>query len=106
MVTELIPEVPTVGWGIGTLISVALGLRYFVSKQNLSVAGDSAHRDLIKNLQDERDEWKINAQQRAKEHDENVALISLLRSQNAMLRLLLLNKGVTEAELTAIGVVP
>ena len=82
---------------------IGLALRHFFSKQRVSLDGDAAHSNLIANLKNERDEWKAHAEERDREHDRQRDEIALLRSQNAMLRMLLIQKGVTIEELTAIG---
>jgi SMC interacting uncharacterized protein involved in chromosome segregation len=104
MAIELLTNTPE-SWTLGTFIAVVFGFigRYLLSKQGVALNSDSAHTTLIKNLKSERDEWKAHAIEREKEHDAQREEIALLKSQNAMLRMLLIQKGVTIEELTAIG---
>ena len=68
-------------------------------------AGSDATTGLIATLQGEAKKWQERHDEIVKQHEENIELIALLRSQNAMLRLILIQKGVTTEELTAIGVI-
>lgn len=90
----------------GGLSAVALKLGYDYLKAKAPVnAGHEATSSLIDKLQGEAEKWQ-------KLYDETHRLLdvqretnTLLRSQNAMMRLLLIQKGVSEAELIAIGAI-
>ena len=89
--------------GIGGLL---IGGRFLLSwwkKQNLHdavISGTDAHID---RLEADAQRWKEMYDETHKLLEEQRETNALLRSQNAMMRMLLIQKGITPAELTAIG---
>lgn len=66
-----------------------------------------SERDKFMNdLKEEAKNWEQRHDDLYKIHQENVELIQLLKMQNTMMRMLLINKGISEFELAAIGVIP
>jgi hypothetical protein len=80
-----------------------LALRKDTSTNTHALAIDNANEVLIKNLQAERDGHKAECDRLQAMIDEIREQNSLIKSQNAMMRMMLINKGVSIEELTAIG---
>jgi hypothetical protein len=113
-------DVVQVGSVLGGATGIGLLGRWVVSlfvKQNVTDAGNTGHVTLIKELQEEAKKWRLMLDEEKAENAKQRSVIEaelrvmregniLLRAQNQMLRMILLNKGVSEAELTAIGAIP
>ena len=100
---DWLPDGGTIGWGLSALTGGALGLRHFLSKQGVSIAADGHQKGVMNDLREERNKAVEKADSLQKMIDELHENNALLRSQVAMMRLLLIQKGITEAELIAIG---
>lgn len=97
-----------VSWG-----AVAAGLgfaaRYVVTwlgRQGMIQAGDTSQRTLIESLTAEAAKWEARYEVAVREHQEDralhtatVTLLNETRNQNKMLRMLLIQRGMTAEEL-------
>lgn len=111
MMTEIDGTVATGGLTLGGIVVFVIQqwfakMRRDDKDASVHGANTSATIATITNLQSEAKKWETRHDELQRQHEEHTELISLLRSQNAMLRLILIQKGVTVEELTAIGVVP
>lgn len=105
MFNEITEALSPVGVSIGTIAAAAFVFRHALSKSNLTTVSDAAQQQLVTNLQNEAAKWQKMYDEAHKLLDEAKETNRLLRTQNAMMRQLLISKGLTEAELTAIGAV-
>ena len=98
-------DVQTALGGAG-LLGIFLKLAYdYVKAKGPQNAGHEATTSLIDKLQKEAEKWQSLYDETHKLLDAQRETNTLLRSQNAMMRLLLIQKGVTETELIAIGAI-
>lgn len=111
-----------VSYGVGTLLGGGLLIRLalsFLTRQGLITAGDNSQRSLIEDLRAEAKKWqdlheKTEAsrekerEQHEKDmliirqaHNDNLVLLGEMRNQNKMLRMLLIQRGMSASELDA-----
>jgi len=95
----------TIGASVGAVVAAGFGFRHVLSKLNLTTASDSAQQALVINLQKEASKWQSLYDETHRLLEAQKDTNNLLRIQNAMMRQLLISKGLTEAELTAIGAI-
>ena len=103
MWNEVMDALPPAGLAFGGIATAAFAIRHALSKLNLTTTNDTAQQALILNLQKEALKWQQLYDDTHKLLEVQRETNSLLRIQNAMMRQLLISKGLTENELAAIG---
>ena len=96
-----------VATGVGSVGSLLIGGRVLFSwwkKQNFNDSAAAAHDGLLDRIQADAEHWRKLYDETHKLLEEQRETNSLLRNQNNMMRLLLIQKGLSLDELTAIGV--
>lgn len=103
-------DLPTnVGVGAAGLFGGAMILRgiwTWLGRQGLISQGDSSQKDLLSNLTAEAERWRkmhedsVKAHEDSKkQHEATLVLLGEIKLQNKMLRILLIQRGMTAQEL-------
>lgn len=102
----MLENIDPVVQGAGGVGIVGIGGRLLLSwwrKQNDADKSIDRNDAYIKRIEDEAKKWEARHAELMAQHEEHQELITLLKVQNTMMRQLLISKGMTEAELAAIG---
>jgi hypothetical protein len=103
--SEWTDTIQSLGAGLGAVVAAGFGFRHVLSKLNLTTNSDSAQQGLVNNLRHEAGKWQKLYDETHRLYEAQRDANVLLRAQVMMMRQMLINKGMTENELIAIGAI-
>lgn len=97
-------------WAVG-IVGGGAGIRAGITwavRQGLITAGDTSQKGLIEDLRTEAKKWQdrydaevANHSEARRQHETTLVLLGEVRAQNKMLRLILIQRGMTSEEINA-----
>lgn len=90
--------------GGGSLVLIGLILRAILTwmgRQGMIATADNSQKEIYERLSAEAKKWESKYSDAVAQHNDYVELIQQLRTQNAMMRLMLIHNGVLAEEIDA-----
>lgn len=90
--------------GGGSLVLIGLILRAILTwmgRQGMIATADNSQKEIYERLSAEAKKWESKYNDAVAQHNDYIELIQQLRTQNAMMRLMLIHNGVLAEEIDA-----
>lgn len=90
--------------GGGSLVLIGLILRAvltWMGRQGMIATADNSQKEIYERLSAEAKKWESRYNEAVSQHNDYIELIQQLRTQNAMMRLMLIHNGVLAEEIDA-----
>lgn len=89
------------GGGIAIIGLILRSILTWMGRQGMIATADSSQKEIYERLSAEAKKWESRYNEAISQHNDYVELIQQLRTQNAMMRLMLIHNGVLAEEIDA-----